>query len=58
MKVIKDLGGGERRINATIVKDLPHLQKDLSELCSHFHEGMEVSTVKSDSQSLKIVGLE
>ena len=39
-------------------ENLPHLQKDLSELCAHFQEWMQVSTVQSYTKGFKIVGFE
>lgn len=36
----------------------PHLQEDLSELCTHFHQRVKVSTVWGDTQGIKVIGFE
>lgn len=35
--------------------DSPHLQEDLPELCSHFHQWMEMATLRSHTTGIKII---
>lgn len=33
----------------------PHLQEDLPELCSHFHQWMQMTTLRSHTRGIKII---
>lgn len=37
--------------------NLPHLQEDLPELCSHLHQRVQVATVRSHTKGLEVVWL-
>lgn len=36
----------------------PHLQEDLPELCSHFHQWMEMATLRGHTTGIKVIRFE